>query len=162
MCAHRGVCVYQEDARVGGEPGCSRPPAPPPLLHLQGPAGTPGPEGRQGEKGAKVGRASWMLGRPLHRPAPPSPHPPAPRRLSHAPSSRRGSLSSLPQGSRGLGPSPLSLPTHLGSAAPTIPSSAFRPHPLVCFRGILVLWAPQGRQALWVLQAQQESLVLMA
>ena len=74
VCAHRCVCVYQEDARVGGEPGCSWPPAPPPLLHLQGPAGTPGPEGRQGEKGAKVGRASWMLGRPLHRPAPPSPH----------------------------------------------------------------------------------------
>lgn len=85
---------------MGGEPGCSWPPTPAPPLHLQGPAGTSGPEGRQGEKGAKVGRASWMLGSPLHRPAPPRPHPPAPRRLPHAPSSRRRSLSSLPQGSR--------------------------------------------------------------
>lgn len=63
---------------MGGEPGCSWPPTPPPLLHLQGPAGTPGPEGRQGEKGAKVGRASWMLGRPLHRPALPRPSPSSP------------------------------------------------------------------------------------
>lgn len=31
----------------------------------------------------------------------------------------------------------------------------------VCFRGILVLWVPRERQALWVLQAQQENLVLM-
>lgn len=28
-------------------------------------------------------------------------------------------------------------------------------------RGILVLWVPRERQALWVLQAQQENLALM-
>lgn len=31
----------------------------------------------------------------------------------------------------------------------------------MCFRGILVLWVPQERQALWVLQAHQENLVPM-
>lgn len=31
----------------------------------------------------------------------------------------------------------------------------------MCFRGTLVLLGPQERQALWVLQAQRESLALM-
>lgn len=31
----------------------------------------------------------------------------------------------------------------------------------MCFRETLVLWGPRERQALWVLQAQQESLAPM-
>lgn len=38
-----------------------------------------------------------------------------------------------------------------------LPSSAIRDTSLVCFRGTLALWAPQGRQALWVLQANRKA-----
>lgn len=103
-----------------------------------------------------------MLGRPLHCPPLPvltlwppdaAPTPPPPGRVPCPPPYPRGLGGSTP---------PLSQPIHLGPAAPTTPSSAFWDTSLVCFRGILVLWAPQGRQALWALQAQQESLVLTA
>lgn len=56
----------------------------PSCLHLQGPAGMPGPEGRQGEKGAKVReRPSWMLEHSLHLWAPLIPQIPLSRCLPH-------------------------------------------------------------------------------
>lgn len=69
----------------------------------------------------------------------------------------------LLQGLLRFGPSSLLHPVSLGLPAPT------RTHilcllghiPYVCFRAMLVLWVPRERQALWVLQAQQENLVLM-
>lgn len=126
----------------------------------QGPAGTPGPEGRQGEKGAKVREGPPCGNVPSTSPtSDPCVQMPPPRRLP-------------PVGTvvlRLFLPRELSLqlflwphPFHVG------PLDLLRPFfcplghiPCVCFRGILVLWAPQGRQALWVLRAQPESLALM-
>lgn len=55
-------------------------------------------------------------------------------------------------------PLSLSPPFHLEPSVP--PARLFWTH-FLCFREILVLWVPQGRQALWVLLAQQENLALM-
>lgn len=108
------ACVYEGP---GKELSCSFS-----ISFLQGPAGTPGPEGRQGEKGTKV-RGLMKFEHSLH----------------------------------------LSV---LSAATPFLPVPLLCPsgHSLisVCFREILVLWVPQGRQALWDLQAQQGSLVPMA
>lgn len=99
----------------------------------QGPAGTPGPEGRQGEKGAKVT--------------------PLPRPLQMLPMPTSSVLSPLPVF---LGPSLSAL--HLLRLLLYLGGQVLS----VCFRGTLVLWGPRGRQALWVLQAQQESPAPMA
>lgn len=105
----------------------------PSCLYLQGPAGTPGPEGRQGEKGAKVReRPSWMLEYSPHLLAPLAPQIPLSRCLPH--------IEAL-----------ISRGVHCAYSCSYI-----------CFRGIPVLWVPRGRQALWVQQAQQGNLVLMA
>lgn len=138
---------------MGGEPGCSWPPTPPPLLHLQGPAGTPGPEGRQGEKAPRWGEppGCWDAHcTALPCPAPPRPHPPAPRRLPPAPSSGGVPCPPYP-GGLGSAP-PLSPPTHLGSAAPTTPSSAIG-HFFGVFQGDPGAVGAPGKTGLWVLQA---------
>ena len=84
VCVCVCVSVRAHTSRVG-EPGCSLPPACLPRVPrlLQGPAGTPGPEGRQGEKGAKVRMAPWMLEHSSHLPAPLAPPGPVSRRLPH-------------------------------------------------------------------------------
>lgn len=162
VCAHRCVCVYQEDAR-GWEVslaahGRLHPLPPSTCRDLQAHLVLKGDKERRAPRWGEP-PGCWeahCTALPLPvltlRPPDASPTPPPPGGVP------------CPPYPRGLGfdPSPLSHPTHLGSAAPTTPSSAIRDTSLVCFRGTLALWAPQGRQALWVLQAQQESLVLMA
>ena len=94
-------------------------------LHLQGPAGTPGPEGRQGEKGAKVGRGCpgcWDI--PFIFPPRCSSDPPV--HLPHAaPLWGRGSLYSLlPLGLLRFQPYFLSQSTLDSLPPPALPASA--------------------------------------
>lgn len=105
-------------------------------LHLQGPAGAPGPEGRQGEKGAKVReRPPWMPEHPFHLPTPlvltlqPPNASPTSTISTPSPLWGQGSLYlSLPQGSLGFDPSSLPHPHPPWAPCP-------QPHPPLCPSG---------------------------
>lgn len=114
VCACTGVCVYQEDAR-GWEVSLAAHGRLHPLpsstcRDLQAHLVLKGDKERRAPRwGEPPGCWDAHCTAPPC-PAPPRPHPPAPRRLPHAPSSRRRSLSSLPQRSR-VRPLP-SVPPH--------------------------------------------------
>lgn len=87
-CRQAHTCTGSWRPEPGGQAGEAAEPGDsltfPSCLYLQGPAGTPGPEGRQGEKGAKVReRPSWVLEYSPYLLAPLAPQIPLSRCLPH-------------------------------------------------------------------------------